>query len=130
MARRLSLDLTGLPPRYDRSVEDGGRADAYSALVDRLLASPNFGERWGQHWLDLARWIVDPHNPLTSRVEANRIWQHLFGKGLVRTPADFGTQGERPTHPELLDYPAAELIAGGWSRKHLIRLIVNSKSLL
>jgi hypothetical protein len=76
--------------------------------------------------LDLAQWIVDPANSLTPRVEANRIWQHLFGQGLVRTPADFGAQGEPPTHPKLLDYLATSLRQNGWSRKKLIRHIVQS----
>jgi hypothetical protein len=78
--------------------------------------------------LDLARWLVDPNHPLTARVEANRIWQHLFGVPLVATPDDFGKQGELPTHPELLDYLAQELLDGGWSRKSLIRQIVCSAS--
>ncbi len=76
--------------------------------------------------LDLARWLTEPENPLTSRVEVNRIWAHLFGAGLVRTPNDWGTRGEPPTHPELLDWLADEFIARGWSRKELIRLIVGS----
>ncbi len=76
--------------------------------------------------LDLARWLVSPENPLTARVLANQVWQHLFGEGLVRTPEDFGRRGERPTHPELLDWLASELVANGWSRKALIRIIVAS----
>ncbi len=76
--------------------------------------------------LDLARWLVDRNHPLTSRVEANRIWTHLFGRGLVATPDDFGTRGEPPTHPALLDWLASELMDRGWSRKALIRLIVHS----
>jgi hypothetical protein len=76
--------------------------------------------------LDLARWLVSRQNPLTARVAVNDIWLHLFGEGLVRTPADFGVRGERPTHPELLDWLADEFIARGWSRKALIRLIVTS----
>lgn len=78
--------------------------------------------------LDLARWIVDPANPLTARVQANRVWQFLFGQGLVRTPEDFGVRGEKPTHPELLDWLAAELMARGWSNKELIREIVTSST--
>jgi hypothetical protein len=71
--------------------------------------------------LDLARWLVSRENPLTARVAVNDVWLHLFGEGLVRTPGDFGVRGERPTHPELLDWLADEFVARGWSRKSLIR---------
>lgn len=74
----------------------------------------------------LADWIVSPSNPLTARVIVNRIWQHLFGNGLVVTPSDFGKNGARPTHPELLDHLASEFVAGGWSIKATIRSIVLS----
>jgi hypothetical protein len=76
--------------------------------------------------LDLARWIVDPQNPLTARVEVNRIWMRYFGRGLVETENDFGTQGSLPSHPELLDWLATELVAQKWSLKAMHRLIVNS----
>ena len=76
--------------------------------------------------LDLAHWIVSPENPLTARVAMNQMWQHLFGRGIVNTPEDFGTRGERPSHPELLDWLANEFQANGWSRKRMIRLIVTS----
>ena len=78
--------------------------------------------------LDLARWIVDPANPLTARVAVNQIWKSLFGRGLVATPDNFGSLGERPSHPELLDWLATEFVRLGWSRKALIRLIVSSET--
>ncbi len=78
--------------------------------------------------LALANWLVDPANPLTARVTVNRIWQHHFGVGLVKTTEDFGVQGERPSHGELLDWLALELIRSGWNVKHLHRLIVTSSA--
>jgi len=76
--------------------------------------------------LDLAYWLTDPGNPLTPRVVVNRWWLHLFGSGLVASTDNFGVGGDAPTHPELLDWLAAELIDRNWSRKEMIRLIVNS----
>jgi len=76
--------------------------------------------------LGLARWLVDPAHPLTARVTVNRWWSEIFGGGIVRTAEDFGLQGERPTHPELLDWLAVELVQSGWSMKHVLRLIVLS----
>ncbi len=76
--------------------------------------------------LDLARWMVAQENPLTARVAVNHLWIHLFGRGLVNTPEDFGVRGEAPSHPELLDWLATEFQRNGWSRKQLIRTIVTS----
>ena len=78
--------------------------------------------------LALADWLVDPANPLTARVFVNRVWQAYFGTGLSSASSDFGVMGEDPTHPELLDYLASELIEGGWSVKRLHRAIVLSST--
>jgi len=76
---------------------------------------------------ELADWLVDEKNPLTARVYANRIWHHLFGRGIVATTDNFGLRGEPPTHPELLDYLAARLVENGWSTKKAIREMVLSR---
>ena len=73
-----------------------------------------------------AEWVASPENPLTARVMVNRLWQHHFGEGIVRTPSNFGAMGQRPTHPELLDWLAVEFVNSGWSVKHMHRLVMNS----
>ncbi len=94
-------------------------------------ASTAFGDQntpEAQRRLALANWITHPDNPLTTRVIVNRLWHHHFGQGLVNTPSDFGIGGNPPSHPELLDYLARELITHGWSLKHVHKLIVMSKA--
>ncbi|MFN0199400.1 MAG: PSD1 and planctomycete cytochrome C domain-containing protein [Planctomycetaceae bacterium] len=91
------------------------------AFPDRVEGLPTSGRR-----LAFARWLTNPKNPLVARVLVNRVWMHHFGRGLVNTPGDFGRLGEKPSHPELLDWLAAEFIASGWDLKHLHRLIVTS----
>ena len=78
--------------------------------------------------LDLAKWIMSPKNPLTARVIVNRVWQQYFGRGIVETENDFGSQGTLPSHPELLDWLANQLVAKKWSLKELHKLIVTSKT--
>lgn len=92
-------------------------------LGGQRLSSPSNSGR-----LDLAGWIASKENPLTARVLVNRVWLHHFGKGLVPTPNDFGTRGLPPTHPELLDWLAAEFVASGWSIKAMHRKILLSKT--
>lgn len=94
-------------------------------VVMRGPASPAFPpDQSGR--LELANWLVDPQHPLTARVMVNRVWRWHFGKGLVRTPDNFGLLGEAPTHPELLDWLTVRFVEGGWSIKSLHRLIVLS----
>jgi hypothetical protein len=76
--------------------------------------------------LRLAKWLVSPENPLTARVAVNRLWQEIFGRGIVYTSGDFGTQGDKPTHPELLDWLASEYMQKGWSTKQMLRQMVTS----
>ncbi|WP_372721032.1 DUF1553 domain-containing protein [Novipirellula sp.] len=131
------------PPGYEiaHTLHDTGNGDMKVALRGNLrrtgdvaprrvlrLLSGKEPDRFtsGSGRAGLADAIVDPENPLTVRVFVNRVWMHHFGAGLVRTPSNFGTLGESPTHPELLDWMASEFVAGGWSLKSLHRQIMNS----
>lgn len=92
------------------------------------MYSPNTQARTCGRRLALARWIASPSNPLTARVMVNRLWQHHFGRGIVRSSSNFGLQGDKPTHPELLDWLASELVEQGWRLKPIHRLIVASRA--
>lgn len=109
-------------------VLERGRHDAPGERVtaDVPEAFPALAARQPHNRLGLARWLMSPEQPLTARVIANRFWSELFGAGLVRTPGDFGRMGEKPTHPELLDWLAVELRESGWDVKHFFRLMVTS----
>jgi hypothetical protein len=131
------------PPAIDtaHTLRDIGKEDMKVALRGNLLKTGEVAPRRflrvlsgaepvrfqnGSGRAELADVIVDPQNPLTARVFVNRVWQHHFGEGLVRTPSNFGTLGEKPTHPELLDWLASEFVTKGWSLKMLHRTILNS----
>lgn len=117
-------DLAERRPAY---IHLGGDFMRKGAAVETGVPGflPQAGNSSGTR-LALAQWLVDPKNPLTPRVTVNRVWQKYFGRGIVDSESDFGTQGDKPTHPELLDWLASEFIAKGWSQKALHRLIVTS----
>jgi len=87
-----------------------------------------FGANFPKNRLGLAQWLTDPQNPLTARVQVNRLWQMFFGRGLVGTPEDFGIRGEVPSHPDLLDWLAVEFRESAWDVKKLVRRIALSKA--
>lgn len=116
-----AIRIRGEPHREGASVPRGFIQVAMTSEPPELPA-----EQSGR--LELSRWVASPDNPLTARVYVNRVWAGLFGEGIVRTPHNFGDLGERPTHPELLDWLAADFVKNGWSTKSLVRKIVHSQA--
>jgi hypothetical protein len=113
------------PPKPENRVEP-----AFPAILEPLapgIMPPASGRSSGRRTA-LATWITSPTNPLTARVLANRVWQHHFGRGIVKSPNNFGLMGDPPTHPELLDWLAAELVANGWRLKSLHKTILLSRA--
>ncbi len=116
------VQLRGEPGQPGNLVDRG----FVKAVGGQGLASASNASGSGR--LELAEWLTSTDNPLTSRVMVNRIWQYHFGKGLVKTPNDFGVRGLQPTHPQLLDHLASEFMRSGWSMKSMHRLIMLSKT--
>ncbi len=134
--KALSVSEAGRPPdtfllrRGNPRVQGEKVEPGYPAVLgvpDPDLSKAAKGKSSGRRSI-LADWIASPSNPLTSRVLANRLWQHHFGRGIAPTSSDFGRLGEPPTHPELLDWLASEVVARGWKLKDLHRLLMTSNA--
>ena len=126
-----TLVTVSVEPRAVRILGRGDWQDNRGRIVE--AATPSFlprtpGRAPNLDRLDLADWLVSRQNPLTARVFVNRLWKQLFGRGICATPGDLGSQGKWPSHPELLDWLAAEFIESGWNVRHIVRLIVLSRT--
>jgi len=124
----LAMVMEEMPAPREAYVLQGGDYQRRGAKVLAEIPAFLHGVPDGKpkNRLDLANWLVDPANPLLARVTVNRIWMRYFGRGIVATENDFGRMGERPSHPELLDYLATEFMKGRWSQKAIHKLIVTS----
>ena len=111
--------------RLDRGQYDSPKEEIAAATPAVLPPLPDNGDR---NRLALAKWLMAPSHPLTARVTVNRLWQLLFGQGIVSTAGDFGTQGDWPSHQELLDWLAVEFVESGWDVKHMLRMMVMSST--
>jgi len=120
-------ELDTLRPTYilDRGLYDAPTKQVSPATPPAIMAFP---DSLPKNRLGLAQWTVSQENPLTARVFVNLIWQEIFGQGLVKTAGDFGMQGDMPTHPELLDWLAADFMENGWDIKRLVKFIVSSST--
>ncbi|MBL9166704.1 MAG: PSD1 domain-containing protein [Verrucomicrobiales bacterium] len=122
----LPLLVKGDPKRPSKPVAPATLS--FLPQLSREITPAPAGSKTSQRRRQLAEWIADPKNPLTARVWVNRLWQFHFGQALVRSPDNFGFTGEKPTHAELLDWLADELVAGGWRAKRLHKLLVLSET--
>ena len=111
--------------QYDQPIKEGEDAIVNPGVPSIL---PKLAADAPTNRLGLAKWLTDPSHPLTARVAVNRYWSMFFGRGIVKTPDDFGNQGSPPTHPELLDWLANDFVKNGWDVKRTIRQIVTSKT--
>ena len=109
----------------DRGIYTERRAVVSAGVPEAVFP---MDERYPRNRLGLAQWLVDPEHPLTARVTVNRFWAEIFGQGLVKTPENFGVQGQMPSHPELLDWLAVTFIEHGWNVKKLLKMMVMSSS--
>jgi hypothetical protein len=125
-APKSHLFLRGQPDQPAEEVAPGGLAVLFRPAESFQFEPAGNSLKTSGRRLELARWLTRPDHPLTARVIVNRVWMHHFGRGLVATSGDFGTQGEKPSHPELLDWLADEFVRGGWKLKQLHRLIMTS----